>query len=451
MVHCGYYSFSRGNRFYFIRKGVFIVKSGLSTFNPIGNLIHTQRKNAHLNLSQLEELSGVAIPVIAKLENGEIKRPCFDTVHALCTALHVPYSDIVKLFLSVETRAEFLLSLFKHSATEEPSLCSLIAQSFLRDDQKDSYDLVDELFSLVPSIQDRSVQLSLFKLISNHSRLHGIQTYLAKALLQQYLIERDDFHRLSTTYDVGMSILDYVHFLTQEEKVTFYYKLGVHAYHLSKYKEAIQIFENIDALNIEDAEIRAWIFIVFCSSYIHLGELDIATSYLKLAETYEIPLIKENIQFFTGQLNAKKGNIDTAIRQLQQCIKHASYKINAVNILFNLYLEREEWSNIEKLIAEEHHFLNLQIKHPDKMEENAYYYENKSKYYNLQHSFNNQLECLFKSANIYAKIDQHQKAYNCFELICKSISNKTNISELPEKIKTLFAEFKVYSKQRGLK
>jgi len=404
MVHCGYYSFSRGNRFYFIRKGVFIVKSGLSTFNPIGNLIHTQRKNAHLNLSQLEELSGVAIPVIAKLENGEIKRPCFDTVHALCTALHVPYSDIVKLFLSVETRAEFLLSLFKHSATEEPSLCSLIAQSFLRDDQKDSYDLVDELFSLVPSIQDRSVQLSLFKLISNHSRLHGIQTYLAKALLQQYLIERDDFHRLSTTYDVGMSILDYVHFLTQEEQVIFYDKLGTHAYCLGKYEEAIEYFKDADVFDIIDVEIKAWNYILSCSSYLHLNKLDIAMSYLKLAEAYTFPFVKEYTQYMIGALNIKRGNTDIGIQQLQRCLIHTSSKIDVVNTLLEVHLEHKEWKSIGKLIEQEHTFIDEQIKNPNRISAYAAYYEKKGRYYSLQGFFEKSIECLLKSATTYGKV-----------------------------------------------
>lgn len=95
----------------------------------------------------------------------------------------------------------------------------------------DSMDAMNRLYHFVEQeINGDPLKLALYDLIIR--RGHGINSFVAKALLQKYLMERNDFTKLHATYDSGRYVLHYVDFLSAEERVTLYYKLGVHAYNL---------------------------------------------------------------------------------------------------------------------------------------------------------------------------------------------------------------------------
>lgn len=419
------------------------LKCASTTLNKIGITIRNERTKANLTLSELEKLSGVTKGVISKLENGETKHPNFQTIYALCHALKIDYKNMVNLYISVETRAKILLPILQQCSSKTPSSCEKIAKLILQDDE-DSQKSINELFVIINTITDRAIQLNLYKLIISHTRLLGMQVHYAKALYESYLIERDNFERLKKTYHTGKFIVDYANFLSQEERKIFYYKLGNHAYHLTKYEEAIAYLEKSENLNDKKTELKAWTYLLCSSCYYHIEKFDVAFAYLKLAETYPFPFVKETIQFITGALNIKTGNTNIGVEQLQHCLIHTTYKINAVNILFNAYLKIEKWDAIKKLITQEDNFLNPQLIYPDNIEEHAEYYANKSKYYDYQNYFDEHIECLFKSINLYAKIGMNEKIISYLELT----HNKHLTIEQHNKVKTLFKEFrKKYNKE----
>lgn len=106
-----------------------------------------------------------------------------------------------------------------------------VASACLHSKDMDSMDAMNRLYHFVEQeINGDPLKLALYDLIIR--RGHGINSFVAKALLQKYLMERNDFTKLHATYDSGRYVLHYVDFLSAEERVTLYYKLGVHAYNL---------------------------------------------------------------------------------------------------------------------------------------------------------------------------------------------------------------------------
>ncbi|BFH16633.1 hypothetical protein J6TS7_44840 [Paenibacillus dendritiformis] len=86
---------------------------------------------------------------------------------------------------------------------EHPSLIPKIAAKFLESPNEDSLYVVGRLFRDTDSIHNDSIKLSLYGLIVNYSRAHGIMPYIAKGLFRKYMIERNDFSRLKETYENG--------------------------------------------------------------------------------------------------------------------------------------------------------------------------------------------------------------------------------------------------------
>ncbi|MFW5437685.1 helix-turn-helix domain-containing protein [Paenibacillus apiarius] len=387
-------------------------------FTSIGDLIRTSRQEANLTLTVLEERSGVGKGIISKIENGETKRPDFKTMQALAGALDLPYADIVELYLSVEQRADVLMSILRQSVTSAPSLCTRIASRYLLDERKDSYDLVEELYTFVGTVTDNlEIKLALYKLIIDYTRSHGIQTYYAKALLQEYLIQRDKCEELQTTYHTGKGILNYVQFLTNEEQIKLYYKLGVHAYHLNKYEEAIESFHYVEKLDVTESKLKAdaVLLVSFCCFFI--GNYKLAEENINKYETYSFPAVLENVQFMRGKLNAKKGKLALATNQLQGCLMRNPGKIYIIYELIDLYLRQDNFNAIEQLIKNEKDYIEPARLNPLVFSDQAFYYKIKSDYYYRLNRKEDSVDCLLKSATLFFKIDRKNNAHSCFELL----------------------------------
>ncbi|MFW5435502.1 helix-turn-helix domain-containing protein [Paenibacillus apiarius] len=414
-------------------------------FTTIGDFIRTRRQEANLTLVQLEEMTGVGKGIISKIENGETKRPEFKTMHALASVLDTAYPNIVELYLSVEQRADVLMSILKESIYSGPSLCYKIAAQFLRDEKKDSTELVGQLYRFAGSIEDaESVRLSLYKLIIKYSRTHGIQDYFAKALLQEYLIERDNLELLHSTYHTGKNIAHYVQFLSSEEQISFYYKIGAHAYQLNKHQESIDFCKQVLILDTTDSVTKAHALSFISFSYYFLDNYDMAEHYLRQYCTFQFPFVQENADFMTAKLNGKKGNVELAIHQMEQCLEKSAHKVNIIYDLFDLYLQQNNLDAIEKLFQREEHLIEAErSNHPSLIAELALYYKNKSEYYKLIAMHEQSVDCLLKSITMFVSVDRHTNAYECIELLfdrlyenCDPINNMKYL----HRIKSMFYE-----------
>ncbi|MCY9553075.1 transcriptional regulator, partial [Paenibacillus apiarius] len=60
-----------------------------------------------------------------------------------------------------------------------------MAVKYLESSNEDSLDLIEKLNQTVVSAQNEPIQLSLYNLIVDYSRSHGIMPYIAKGLYQK--------------------------------------------------------------------------------------------------------------------------------------------------------------------------------------------------------------------------------------------------------------------------
>ncbi|WP_159101828.1 helix-turn-helix domain-containing protein [Paenibacillus popilliae] len=215
-------------------------------YSTIGDIIRQYRNKADLTQSQLAGLSGVSTGYISKIETGEVERPSFNNIHSVALALHVPIDEIIKPYIELEHKFDVLFGILHEVVNiENTDLIVKVASACLHSKDMDSMDAIERLYHFVDQeMNSDSLKLALYDLIIRQSRGHGINKFVAKALLQKYLIERNDVTKLQSTYDSGRYVLHYVDFLSAEERVTLYYKLGVHAYHLRLFHESIELCSN---------------------------------------------------------------------------------------------------------------------------------------------------------------------------------------------------------------
>ncbi|EHQ59281.1 DNA-binding protein, partial [Paenibacillus dendritiformis C454] len=89
----------------------------------IGELIQCYRRNRGMTLSQLSELTGINKETLSKIENGDVKRPEYKTIHPLADTLQIPLETLVDLHITRDKRADTLLfvlqDVIQHSGTAE--------------------------------------------------------------------------------------------------------------------------------------------------------------------------------------------------------------------------------------------------------------------------------------------------------------------------------------------
>lgn len=390
----------------------------------IGELIQDTRRASNITLTQLSELSGINKGTISRIENGEVKRPEFSTAYPLATALGIPFETLIDYYAEIEKRAEILLSMLQTAIAEGSSveLIRKVTNKYLESPNEDSIDLTEKLYQHIDSIEDTSIKLSLYNLIIDYSRSHGIMPYIAKGLYKKYMIERNDFSRLEETYQSGHYILNYESFLNDIEKITLYYSLGVHAFSLMHYDKSIKFSEYVvDNDNTITGEYKANALFNICNCYYYLGAYENSQKYLSEYNKYFFPYIKDNIDLMNGCLSAKTGNIDFGILQLENYLQnHSEYNlIYSVTMLMDLYLFKQNYTAAEKLITYENEMTRSIEDYrttPDKRSKLAHYYKLKGDLLqkeNIEEAFDSYIQ----SALEYKKISLDRKAYEVLGLM----------------------------------
>ncbi|MDR0269915.1 helix-turn-helix domain-containing protein [Paenibacillus sp.] len=309
----------------------------------IGELIHDTRSALNITLTRLSGLSGIHKGTISRIENGNVKRPEFQTVLPLTTVLHIPFETLIDYYVEIETRSDHLKSMYETALSQRSSIEQIrkVAAKYLESNE-DSLELTGKLFESIESIKDISIKCSLYDLIIDYSRSHGIMPFIAKGMYQKYLIERDDFNRLKETYYSGKHVLHYVDFLPREEQIELYYKLGIHAYNLRFYHESIELCKEVlkyDSENLHKANAIG----ILRDACLDIGDYIQSDHYsIQYKQFSSYPHIRENIVLMDAFFNTKKGNVDQAIELLLEFLKTCSIDsaIPATNQLLRIYLQQ---------------------------------------------------------------------------------------------------------------
>ncbi|MDT8975480.1 helix-turn-helix domain-containing protein [Paenibacillus sp. chi10] len=387
----------------------------------IGELIHSYRRNSGMTLAQLSETSGVHKGTISKIENEDVKRPEYTTLRPLVEALHIPLDTVVELYLSVDKRAEMRLHILQdviqHSGSAE--LARTVGAKFLESPSDDSHSLVERLYSFTASVEHKEIRLALYQLIVDYSRDHGIMPFLAQGLLQVYLIERDDFTRLRTVYNGRKYIVEYAHFLSCEDRIILYYKLGIHALNLFLYQESIDLCLHV----LQEADADNWYYInalgILRDSYFYLEDYDKSEYYSGQYEKYDYPHIKANSVLMGALLNAKRGNSSVAITQLSSFLETCNQNDAplAINQLMRLYLHNNQFDEIEQLLAYPICPQTISMNNPNIISQLAEYYYHRAEYFIAVDDLDKGISDFLESALHYAKINDTEQEKECMNQI----------------------------------
>ncbi|WP_430113422.1 helix-turn-helix domain-containing protein [Paenibacillus sp. B1-35] len=390
----------------------------------IGELIHRYRRNSGMTLAQLAESSGVHKGTISKIENEDVKRPEYKTLRPIAEALHIPLETVVEMYISADKRADTLLYVLQDAIQHSGStdLLRKVGTKFLESPSDDSHSLVERLYDFTATVERKEIRLALYQLIVDYARDHGIMPFLAKGLLQVYLIERDDFTRMRAVYESGNHVIMYAHFLSVEDRIMFYYKLGIHAYNLFLYPESIELALHV----VQEAEPDNGFYVhalgILRGAYYQIGDYDKSEYYTHLYSQYDGPYIKENTMLIKAQLHAKRGNTDLAIAQFTSLLEtndqHAA--LPALNQLMDIYLQEHRLSEAEKVLTYPINPEQINDNNPNMISQLAEYYYHRAKYFIAVGEFERGVTESLEGAFHFSRVDDVRQEKRCIHLIMQS-------------------------------
>ncbi|MDU5145772.1 MAG: helix-turn-helix domain-containing protein [Paenibacillus dendritiformis] len=383
----------------------------------IGELIQCYRRNRGMTLTQLSELTGIHKGTISKIENGDVKRPQYKTIRPLAETLQIPLETWVELHITVDKRADTLLFLLQdmiqHSGTAE--LVTTVSRKFLESSGDDSHALVERLYDFAGHVENKEIQYALYQLIVDYSRDHGIMPFLARGLLQVYLIERDDFTRLRSVYESGRHIVQYAQFLTPEDRIVMYYKLSIHAFNLFLYRQSIELGHQV----LREAAPDNWFYInalgIIRDSYFYIENYEKSEYYSRLYSQYDYPHIKRYSILMTASLNAKKGKTEVAIEQLTSFLKTCNQDdaLLALNQLMKIYLRENRLEEAVQLLSYPVCPQSISTNNPNIISQLAKFYFHRAQYYITVGDIQKGVSDLLESAWYFSKVDDTDNEKEC--------------------------------------
>ncbi|WP_239551366.1 helix-turn-helix domain-containing protein [Paenibacillus elgii] len=350
----------------------------------IADIIFQLRKEKNLTYAELEELTGVGITVLHKIETGATKRPEFKTIKAIATALPTHYTEIIECYIEEEDRVETLFEILREVITlkDDFTLAPAVALRLLQSPQRSTEDSLQRLFDFTETVSDAPLRASLFTVIVQYSREHGVPYYVAKGLLQKYLIERNDLKRLEETFQLGQEITYYVDFLSSGEKIIFYFRMALHAYTIKKYNECIKLCEKGLPLEKKDTELKARVYLSLINSLLKLKNYDAVEKHLDIFEKMENEFVVIPSLHIRALIKSRKKEYDVAIPILRRYLDEFSrdYRIHIADELLEIYLENGDFESFAEILEKEHEFLPEQPKTPQKYLALGKYFKHKGFY-----------------------------------------------------------------------
>ncbi|MBG9798345.1 helix-turn-helix transcriptional regulator [Brevibacillus laterosporus] len=390
------------------------------TSTTLGELIKEKREEFGITLSELSRRSGVSKGIISKIESGETKRPELRNLKLIADTIKIPYEEIIDRYIDVELRTDILESFLTEAIEiENISLLTKVAIKFLGNPKKDTFTLLERLYSLTATIKNIEVRLSLYNIIIKYARTHGVPKYIAKGLYQKYLIEREDLKRLEESFKVGEEGLHYIDFLSDDEKITFYFRMSLHAHNIKKYFECIELCEAGILLEEKDTELKARAYLAMINSYSDLHNYDNVESHLEVFREFEHDFVPESTKITQAVTKAKKKEFDIALPMLEQYMLELSKvnKIHVVNELLGIYSHLNITDSIDEIISKEEELLPDNPHTPYKVASLARYYRQKGAYQINKGLLDEGMDSYINSLTAYGEINALAEITKCLQEI----------------------------------
>ncbi|UHA74440.1 helix-turn-helix domain-containing protein [Paenibacillus sp. 481] len=385
--------------------------------HTVGDLTRHYRRKAKISQGKFGERVGMSKSHVSKIETGLIIQPEYSTMLRIVKELNIPMNEMILCYVKYECRADILqIMLLEAIGLEDAALTKIVASKYLESPHSDSLVAIAKLYDTTEPLEDPDTKLALFKVIINYSRGHGVMPYLAKAQLQSYLIERDDFSRLRETYDMGKYVLKYIEFLSDAERITLYYRLAVHAFILRMPKDIVTYCDLVRAEPTE-SEFKIHAVGMLREAYLSLGNYDMTEKYIeeyRMCSPYD-----DNHIMVEAMLASKRGYKELAITQFEVCLRHcrADYVINVVNELVSNYIQLAQLGPIPDLLLLEEEITKINYKSPLKRAELARFYKQKGDYYALLKDLKKSVNNYLLAAGNYVQIDDNSSEHECLMLM----------------------------------
>ncbi|WP_019421827.1 helix-turn-helix domain-containing protein [Paenibacillus sp. OSY-SE] len=416
----------------------------VAVVKTIGELIRDTRRSLDITLTQLSELSGIPKGTISRIENGDVKRPEFQTVHPLAAALKISFETLIDYYVEVEKRSEHLMRIYQATVRQcsDVELIRKAATKYLESSNEDSLDLTEKLYRTIDSVEDTSIQLSLLNLIIDYARAHGIMPFIAKGMYQRYLVERNDFSKLKETYYSGKYVLHYIDFLPQNDRIELHYKLGIHAYNLRLYGESIDHCKRVITKDNGESPYKVNALGILRDAHFSIGEYKEAELYSIQYKQFNHPHTRENIVLMDALFNAKKGNVEQAIEQLLAFLETCSEvsSIPATRQLLQLYLKQNDLKSAkDQLETSKINPSVLDKSNPLICSRYADYLQVKGECYLALEDYEKCIAHMVDGASYYSKVNDTVKEKECLNTVMR-IHLEHNVSPQPtfEKLSTYY-------------
>ncbi|USG65698.1 helix-turn-helix transcriptional regulator [Brevibacillus ruminantium] len=389
-------------------------------FTTIGDVIKRYREQSSLSISHLAKVTGVHKGVIAKIENGGTKRPELKTIMPIAKTLDIPTADIIEHYIEIDSRPEVLFELINEAIhLSNIPLVAKVALRFLQTPYKESHTLMERLYDFVGSLKEKSVQLPLYDVIIKYARERGMQRYLAKGLMQKFLIEMHDLNLLEESFRLGEEVLHYTDFLDQEERIHFYYQMAFQAHDLKKYEKCIELGKMghaEDATVNETKERVAW---AICNSYYRMDDIAGLEEHLKLYEELEYRFVTRRLKYYRAIILSKNGHYDEAIPLLKECLEEATKinRLHRVNILLETLLKKNDVNAIQQLLEQEEKNLATEFTTPYYFSEIGRYFKQKGTFLIGQGAFSDGIEAFLQAMRFFGRINARKDMMECSEHI----------------------------------
>lgn len=344
----------------------------------LGNLFEQYRIKKNISIHELSENTGISKSVMYRILSGETKRPSLNNCKKIMNVLDIPLVSIINSYIMVTQSPVTLQALLVDAVSiNDKELVIKVAKKLLESPRVDSFISMDYLLQTLNQVENKNIKLALYDVIIDYSRQRGIPYYLSKTLYNRYLVERNDFSRFEETYHRAKEILHYINFLHSTERISLYYRLGVHAYVLNYYKECIEFCKKGINEDQADSKQKASAVISLTASYLNLDNLEQAEIHLKDYENSQYVDYRQD--HLRAVLHTRKKEYPQAVDLLKSCLDNVEIynRISIVNDLLDVYLKMNHIDLIKELIDSEEDFLPTESGHPNKIKNTAQYYKQK--------------------------------------------------------------------------
>ncbi|WP_139490073.1 helix-turn-helix domain-containing protein [Brevibacillus dissolubilis] len=392
-------------------------------YSTLGELVRKYRDQAGLTLTDLAKLTGISKGALSRIEHNVTKRPEIKTIKAIGTALEIPYTEMLSYYVKVEDRSEVLKEILsKLIKLSNIELVGVFSAKIAECADQDTYRLLEYLFNLATTDIPIPLKVTLYDTIITYTKNHGIHYWLAKSLLQKYLIERNDFTRLKESYELGKEILYVINYLPSNEKPMAYWKLGIHAYNLKEYEECVELCKQAVKLAPDHPELLRSAILAIVPSAFETGDYETAEEYLNMMEQMELPAARKSARFTRAIIYSKQGNLEMAIPMLEECFDVARQNgdirivLIANELLEALDLQHDN-EKVQEIFGLEKEILSYDYDTPFQLTEVGKFYRFKGIFHMSMEEFESGISCFLNSMSYHQKTGDFNGINECTKMI----------------------------------